>query len=432
MSTTTLPQTDLSTRATRAFLDRLFACYAARDFAVRFWDGSVWEASPGQPTRFTLVFNHPGAARLMFRPPTLVSIGEAYIFQDYDVEGDFDAFFSLLGVVADQPRSTWAKLHLWRRMRAIPLSVRKDISAGAANLHGNVHSLERDRQAIIYHYDLSNEFYSLWLDPRMVYSCGYFRQPDDTLDAAQEQKLDHICRKLRLQPGMKLLDIGCGWGGLILHAAQKYGVQALGVTLSQAQFDLATERIRDAGLQDLCHVERRDYRELTEPELFDRIVSVGMAEHVGTKMLPTYFRHAYKLLKPGGQFLNHSITWNAEFVARPGLNFAKVYVFPDGELQSIHTLLRAAGEADFEIRDVESLREHYALTLRHWVRRLEAKHDEARKIVGPTTYRIWRFYMAGAAYMFESARYNLYQSLLFKHGRGFSGLPLTRDDWYER
>jgi cyclopropane-fatty-acyl-phospholipid synthase len=366
----------------------------------------------------------------MFRPPTLVSIGEAYIFQDYDVEGDFDAFFSFLGMVADQPRSPWAKLDLWRKLRAIPLGSRKDATAGAANLHGTVHSLERDRQAIVYHYDLSNEFYALWLDVRMVYSCAYFRQPEDALDAAQEQKLDHICGKLRLQPGMKLLDIGCGWGGLILHAARKYGVQALGVTLSQAQFELASERIRQAGLQDRCRVERRDYRELTEPDAFDRIVSVGMAEHVGTKVLPAYFRHAYKLLKPGGQFLNHSITWNADFVPRPGLNFAKAYVFPDGELQSIHTLLKAAGAAGFEIRDVESLREHYMLTLRHWVRRLEAKQEEACKNVGSTTYRIWSFYMAGAAYMFESARYNLYQSLLFKHNRGVSGLPLTRADWY--
>jgi cyclopropane-fatty-acyl-phospholipid synthase len=431
MPATVQRQPDAASQATRVFLENLFACNLPRDFAVRFHDGTVWGPSSNEPPRFTIVYHHPGAARLMFRPPTLVSFGEAYIFQDYDVEGDFDAFFSFLGAVADQPRNVWKKLTLWRQMRATPLGSRNELQSTAPNLHGEVHSLQRDRQAISYHYDLSNDFYSLWLDSRMVYTCAYFRKPDDSLDLAQEQKLDHICRKLRLRPGMKLLDIGCGWGGLILHAAQKYGVQATGVTLSQAQYDIAVERIRQAGVQDLCRVERRDYRELTEANHFDRIVSVGMAEAVGTRVLPAYFRQAYKLLKPGGQFLNHSIAWNAAFVPLSRLNFAKVYVFPDGELQSVHTLLKAAGEAGFEIRDVESLREHYTLTLRHWVRRLEDKQEEARKIVGQVMYRIWRFYMAGAAFMFESGRYNLYQTLLLKHNNEFSGLPLTRDDWYQ-
>jgi len=432
MTNTVLSPDESATKPTRTFLEDLFSCYSPRDFAVRFWDGSVWEPAPGQSARFTLFLNNPGAARLMFRPPTMVSIGEAYIYRDYEVQGDFDHFFAFLGHVADQPRNVWKKLKLWRKLRAVPLSNGKQAVDQAAHLQGKVHSLARDRSAISYHYDLSNDFYSLWLDRRMVYSCAYFHHADDSLDAAQEQKLDHICHKLRLQPGMKLLDIGCGWGGLIMHAAQKYGVQALGVTLSKEQQALAGERIRQVGLADRCRVELRDYRELQEPDSFDRIVSVGMAEHVGTKMLPTYFRHAYRLLKVGGQFLNHSITWNAAFVPEQRLNFAKVYVFPDGELQSIHTLLNAAGRAGFEIRDVESLREHYALTLRHWVRRLETNQEQARKHVNDTTYRVWHFYMAGAAYMFESARYNLYQSLLFKHARAFSGLPLTRADWYVR
>jgi cyclopropane-fatty-acyl-phospholipid synthase len=265
----------------------------------------------------------------------------------------------------------------------------------------------------------------------MVYSCGYFRSPDDSLDLAQEQKLDLICRKLRLKSGERLLDIGCGWGALIIHAARHYGVQALGITLSQAQAQLAAERIRQAGLQDRCRAEVRDYRDVTQEDAFDKIVSVGMFEHVGERMLPEYFARAFRLLRPGGVFLNHGIA-ESPFKPRRGDSFVNRYVFPDGELLPLHVTLRAAEQAGWEVRDVESLRQHYALTLDHWVRRLEANADDARRIVGDIHYRIWRLYMTGGAHRFRANWMSVFQTLLSKPDRGLSAVPLTREDWYRR
>jgi cyclopropane-fatty-acyl-phospholipid synthase len=290
--------------------------------------------------------------------------------------------------------------------------------------------MERDRQAVTYHYDVSNDFYTLWLDRHMVYSCAYFASADEELDTAQARKLDYLCCKLRLHPGARLLDIGCGWGGLVIHAARRYGVEALGITLSQPQADLASERIREAGLAGHCRVEVRDYRQLDQADGFDKLVSVGMFEHVGEALLPTYFRQAWRLLRPGGVFLNHGIARQATDPAVTSPTFTNRYVFPDGELAPIHVTLRHAEEAGFEVRDVESLREHYALTLRHWVRRLEAAHEQALLFVDEPTYRVWRLFMSGSAHGFQVGRLNLYQTLLVKPDRGQSSLPLTRSDWY--
>jgi cyclopropane-fatty-acyl-phospholipid synthase len=291
--------------------------------------------------------------------------------------------------------------------------------------------VERDRQAVTYHYDVSNDFYALWLDRRMVYSCAYFQAPDDDLDTAQKRKLDYICRKLRLKPGQRLLDIGCGWGGLVLYAAQHYDVDATGITISGPQAALANERIAAAGLSEHCRVEARDYRELDDLQDYDALVSVGMFEHVGAAVLPAYFAQAGRLLKPGGVFLNHGIANRATDAPQRAPGFSDAYVFPDGELTPINVSLRAAEEAGFEVRDVESLREHYALTLRHWVRRLEAQHDQALKFVDEPTYRVWRLFMSGSAHGFASGRLNVYQALLARpDGQGRSGLPLTRDDLY--
>jgi len=253
----------------------------------------------------------------------------------------------------------------------------------------------------------------------------------DVLLTGLEQKLDYICRKLRLKPGERLLDIGCGWGALVIHAAKHYGVEAVGITLSENQYRWAQERIKREGLEGRARVELRDYREVNEPEGFDKLVSVGMFEHVGEEMLEVYFRQALKLLKPGGVFLNHGIARNAN---RPWQRdtFGDKYVFPDGELVPIWLTLKVAQEAGFEVRDVESLREHYALTLRHWVRRLEDHHDEALEIVDETTYRIWRLFMAGSSYNFLKGHHEIYQTLLVKAEGGPSGLPWTRADWYCR
>jgi cyclopropane-fatty-acyl-phospholipid synthase len=264
----------------------------------------------------------------------------------------------------------------------------------------------------------------------MMYSCAYFKSPTDGLDVAQEQKVDYICRKLRLRPGQRLLDIGCGWGGLVIAAARHHGVEAVGVTLSQAQADLANERIAAAGLGGRCRVHVLDYRDLDELEGYDRLVSVGMFEHVGESMLSEYFRRAWQLLRPGGIFLNHGIAFSFPQPQRHGPTFFDRHVFPDGEIVPLSTTLRAAEASGFEVRDVESLREHYRLTLRHWLARIEAQRDGIRRITDEVTYRVWRLYVAAAAHQFTIGRGNIYQTLLSKPNRGESELPLTRADWY--
>jgi cyclopropane-fatty-acyl-phospholipid synthase len=276
----------------------------------------------------------------------------------------------------------------------------------------------------------------------MVYSCAYFAHGDDDLDGAQESKLDLICRKLRLQPGERLLDIGCGWGGLIMHAARQYGVTALGITLSDAQAELARERISAAGLGDRCTVELRDYRDLVRNGEFDKIASVGMVEHVGRKRLDDYFAAAFGALRPGGLFLNHGIVSIAgsrpESLARRTAGriwqrgeFIDRYVFPDGELVPAAAVLASAELNGFELRDVESLREHYVLTLRQWTRRLESREREAIALVGEPTYRVWRLYMSVSAYGFRTGRIGIVQSLLAKpHRDGRVELPRTREDVY--
>jgi cyclopropane-fatty-acyl-phospholipid synthase len=311
----------------------------------------------------------------------------------------------------------------------------------ARNL-GPRHTPVRDAAAIQFHYDVGNSFYKLWLDRRMVYSCAYFRTAEDTLDTAQEQKLDLICRKLRLKPGERLLDIGCGWGGLIMHAAEHYGVDATGITLSENQASLAQERIEQAGLASRCRVAIRDYRTLADGDAYDKISSIGMVEHVGLSHLPVYFDSVYRALKPGGLFLNHGIVSLGE--ARPRSvgerifrkfwradAFIDKYVFPDGKLTATSQAIGAAEAAGFEVRDVESLREHYAMTLRYWVKSLEQKTQDATELVGAHTFRVWRLYMAASANAFTTAAINVLQTLLAKpDARGRSNIPLTREDLY--
>ncbi len=400
------------------------------NFAVRLWDGTVWEPQPGQPTRFTLLLQHAGALRSMFLPPNDLTLGEAYIYNDFDIEGDIEAVFPLAEQFMNGQWGKMEQVRFGKRLLSLPKVAQQRPGDAAAKLRGARHSKERDRQAVTYHYDRSNDFYALWLDRRMVYSCAYFATPDDDIDTAQERKLDYICRKLRLQPGERLLDIGCGWGGLVIYAAQHYGVEAYGITLSQPQAELAQQRIAEAGLSDRCRVEVRDYRDVNAEHTFDKIVSVGMFEHVGEALLPTYFKQAWGLLRPGGAFLNHGIASGSTLQGQQGPSFVSTYVFPDGELVPISTTLRVAETSGFEVRDVESLREHYALKLRHWVHRLEARAEEARRLTSEVVYRIWRLYMAASIYSFQTGSNNIYQTLLVKPVAGKSGLPLTRADWY--
>ncbi len=415
-----------------AFLRTLLRDCRPRDFTVRLWDGATWDPESGQPSRFTMAIHRPEAIRAMFWPATELALGEAYVRGDFDIEGDFESAFALADFLASyRPRLT-ERLALARLLMALPSPGRVPAAdRGASGLGGPRHSVERDRKAVTYHYDVSNGFYALWLDSRMVYSTAYFAAPDEDLETAQERKLDVICRKLRLSPGERLLDIGCGWGGLILHAAQRYGARAVGITLSRPQADLANARIRDAGVSGRCRVEVRDYREMEEPGGFDKIASIGMFEHVGAARLPDYFRRAWRLLRPGGVFLNHGIASSRSVPPRRGPSFVDRYVFPDGELVPVGTTLAAAEAAGLEVRDVESLREHYVLTLRHWARRLVANRDRARLAAGETAYRVWRLYLSGSAYGFRIGRTSVFQTLLSRPADGGrSGLPLTRADWY--
>ncbi len=401
------------------------------EFCVRLWDDTCWPEDASEET--AIVLKHPGALRTMLSPPTEVGVGEAYLRDDFDIEGDVE---SVIKYAVQLENSVWTlmeKLSVVKDLALLPqTTVEESEGRKAATLTGERHSLDRDREAVTYHYDVSNDFYRLFLDSRLVYSCAYFHSEKEDLDTAQARKLDYLCRKLRLRPGDRILDIGCGWGSLLIHAAGEYGVDATGITLSQAQAELGNDRITRAGLGDRARIQVQDYRQLEREPCYDALVSVGMFEHVGAEILPLYFKIAFDLLRPAGRFLNHGIS-----LGRPTDNkkqeptFSDTYVFPDGELVPISTTMTAAEEAGFEVRDVESLREHYALTLRHWVSRLETNYDEARQHVDERTYRVWRLFMAGGAQGFTRGSMNLHQSLLVKRDeQGHAHLPLTRLDWY--
>ena len=376
------------------------------------WDGR--EVSFDKEPRVTVRLKDSRVASTLVRP-SLLTLAEAYIDGEAEIEGD----------VRDAIRGAEAI------SKAIPKSLFQ--SKGPTNER---HSKRDDRQAIQHHYDVSNEFYQLWLDPRMVYSCAYFREETDSLEQAQVQKLDHICRKLRLQPGEKLLDIGCGWGALIMHAARHYGVVATGITLSENQHRLAQEWIAAEGLQDRCRVLLKDYRDMPGEGVFDKVASVGMFEHVGLRNLPVYFNVVRRLLKEKGLFLNHGITSSDVNNSAVGLGageFIGRYVFPKGELPHLHREIHDMSEQDFEVHDVESLRPHYARTLGLWSAAFERNFAQAVEASSERTARIWRIYLAGCAYGFEQGWMSIYQVLatrLTKPGR--TALPLTRDWMYNK
>jgi cyclopropane-fatty-acyl-phospholipid synthase len=437
--------TDSALGHARAVIALLFGPSETRRFPVRYWTG-LTEPGSGRASPFTLVCNSASGLRRMLLPPSELSLVEAVLSGDIEVEGDAEAAMSLGDAVNSRLRSPRALLALGRHVLALPRSdetaeVRAHRAKHTVGRAGSKHEPERDQAAIRYHYDVGNDFYALWLDERMVYSCAYYASADDVdagLEDAQRAKLDLICRKLRLRPGERLLDVGCGWGALIMHATQRYGVEAVGITLSDAQAALARERIAAAGLSDRCRVEILDYRAVGRFTPFDKISSVGMVEHVGEDHLPVYFSSLYGALRRGGLLLNHGIVSVSS--ARPVGRFDWVerklwkrdafidqYVFPDGKLTPFSSVVAAAEGAGFETRDVESLREHYTLTLRAWLSRLSRNAAEAIRLTDERTYRTWRLYMAGSAHGFKTGSVNVVQTLLSKpEVDGRSHLPLRR------
>jgi cyclopropane-fatty-acyl-phospholipid synthase len=290
---------------------------------------------------------------------------------------------------------------------------------------------ERDRAAIAHHYDVSNEFYALFLDPLMVYTCAYYRDPDGKLEQAQQDKLDHVCRKLALRPGETLLDIGCGWGSLAIWAAQHYGVRAHGVTLSREQAAYAAERIQREGLEGRCRVEYLDYWDLPPEATFDKIAAIGVIEHIGIPRYPAFFGSVRSRLKDGGLYLNHGIVHEFHWKATSQTEFLYRHVFPNGDLAGLLETLVEAERAHWEILDVEALRLHYARTTRHWVERLQARADEARALVGERTYRTWLLYLTCSSVAFEAGSIGLYQTLMRKHRDPAGGsAPRTREYMY--
>ena len=381
--------------------------------AVRLWDG----ATTGSPQpQVTITVRHPLALTALGRP-TAGGLAARYVEQQIDVDGPIRDVVglgtALSGASVDAPAAPVRRLASWAR-----------------------HTRLFDSKSIRSHYDVSDDFFGLWLDRRRVYSCAYYRRADDTLEIAQEQKLDHICRKLRLAAGERFLDIGCGWGSLVMWAAEHYGVEAVGVTLSRNQHDYARARIRELGLETRCKVRLLDYRDVPETRAFDKIASIGMFEHVGRDNLVAYFGKIARLLRPGGLLLNHGITHNVPGQRELGSDigeFIDRYVFPGGELTHISGVLETLSTQGLESWDVESLRPHYAKTLWHWVERLEANRAAAIAAVGEKLYRIWRIYMAGSALGFERGWMSIYQVLAGKPLPGGAlELPETREYIYER
>ncbi|MDE3199491.1 MAG: class I SAM-dependent methyltransferase [Acidobacteriota bacterium] len=404
-------------------LNGLFSGYGGPAFSLRFWDGWQWSSSSAERPACTLIVRNEHALHTLIEEPNEVTLGEAFIHNDLDVEADIFSVFSIGEYILKRPLS-------WRQKLLEGLA-RSLVGAGEVLRHGIRHSMIRDRASIAYHYDQPIDFYSPWLGETLVYSCAYFRSESDSLDRAQTQKLEHICRKLRLEQGEEFLDIGCGWGSLLLHAAGRHGANARGVTLSKEQAAVTRARIEAAGVGSRCAVELRDYRTLegTGPS-FDKIASVGMSEHVGLKNLPCYFRIVRDLLKPGGTFLNHAIARAPLSQVRKS-SFIDRYVFPDGKLVTLTETIRAAESQGFEVRDAENLREHYKRTLRCWVDGLRAHHERLLRHVSEETYRIWLLYMAGSSAAFDRGEIAVYQVLLRRYQEKRNTLPLTRDDWYE-
>jgi cyclopropane-fatty-acyl-phospholipid synthase len=390
--------------------------------AVEAYDGS--RAGPAD-ARTTLGIVSPDALRRIITAPGELGLARAYVAGDLTVEGDIWDLLALRDRMPNVKLSPGMMLKLvgelggWREIHRV------DPPREEARLHGRRHSRARDAAAVSHHYDVSNAFYRMVLGPSMTYSCAVFGDLSDSLEQAQANKYELICRKLGLQPGMRLLDVGCGWGGMAMHAARHHGVRAVGITISARQAELAEKRVGEAGLSDQVEIRLQDYREVTDGP-YDAVSSIGMFEHVGEAKLGEYFGRLRYLLRPGGRLLNHGISRPPGQRARlPRNSFINRYVFPDGELHEVGRVVSMVQAAGFEVRHVESLREHYAETLRRWVANLEGHWDEAVEEVGAARARVWRLYMAGSSVNFAAGRNQIHQVLATPvTPDGDSGMPL--------
>ena len=399
-------------------------------FAVELWNGERIGDMDGP----VLAINDPMAVRRLALKPNIGSIVELWISGQIDVKNG-----TLFDLVERGPKGKFKQklktLPKWQLLKDVPALLLGGRGTDASGVDGQKPFVSgSDKAAITHHYDVSNEFYQLFLDERMVYTCAYFTDWANSLDQAQEAKLDLICRKLRLKPGEKLLDIGCGWGAMLIHAAKHYGITGTGVSLSEAQTALARERIKAEGLEDKITIHVKSYEHLDEE--FDKISSIGMFEHVGIANYDTYFSSVHRLLRPGGLYLHHAITRRMKrnkktFGRKSAEHLALVkYIFPGGELDHLGMTIENLEGYGFEVHDVENLREHYGRTCRLWADRLHARFDEAIAEVGAPNARLWLLYLAGCALAFERGTVQINQTLASKRKRGISAVPQTRADLY--
>jgi cyclopropane-fatty-acyl-phospholipid synthase len=422
----------------RAVLERAAGRLDAR-FCVELWDGSVVPLGRNADPNFRVVLSGPGVVSSLLRKPTLENFMQHYAAGRIDFRGGDLIAFGELARIRGASKRLRGISKAWLLWRALPFlffpadrsTVQHRFAAGSEHKAG----LGNNEKLIQFHYDLGNDFYKLFLGEEMQYSCGYFTDWNNDLDLAQRDKLEMICRKLRLRPGEKLLDVGCGWGGLVCYAARHYGVKAHGITLSREQLEFAREKVRRLGLEDRVTVDLRDYNDVEGN--YDKIASIGMFEHVGIANHVGYFRKLSSLLRDRGILLNHSIARGAkasrkQFLAmRPEHRFIQEHVFPGSELDHIGHMLGEMESTGYEIHDVEGWREHYARTTRLWCQRLSAQSEEAQRLVGAERYRLWAAYLAGVSFAFADGSLRIFQVVASKHAaKGASEMPSTREHLY--
>jgi cyclopropane-fatty-acyl-phospholipid synthase len=406
---------ELDTRhieSTIRILNALFEGYS-RDFTIRLWNDQTIEPTLGEHSHFTLVLCHPGAMRVMLLTFDEVSMGEAYVYNDIDVEGDIDRAFAAVYYITEQKRSFIQRARLLRDILSLPDQRLNRDGLKRPKLSGSKHSKQRDKEAITYHYDMSNDFYAQWLGSTMAYTCGIYNDPSEDLDIAQVRKFDAVAQKLELKPDDRMLDIGCGWGGLVLHAARSFGVRATGITLSEQQAAYANEKIHKLGLQDRCKVVVMDYRDVST-ESFDKISSIEMFEAVGEKQLPIFFAGIHRLLQPGGKFLLQGICDHYAHRASRSNTFGQIYCFPDHEIVPISSAMSLAEAAGLEMRNVECLRESYVLTLQAWLNNLQKYEAQVLQFVSPAAHRAYKLYIAGLIRSFRIGHHTVHQVLMQK------------------